>query len=93
MGEDVVFRSMARLLGEEFIRNYGLEPVQVEEMLEPEEVLREEPTDLPFVVGERRVDGLFRLADGKLLHLEFQSTATDLARFLFQEVTFLPGIS
>ncbi|MDA8064522.1 MAG: hypothetical protein M0031_03300 [Thermaerobacter sp.] len=72
-GEDLIFRSMSRLLRDEFIQTYGLEAV---------EVVAPAPTDIPFIVGERRVDNLFRLADGVWLHLEFQSRPVDLARFL-----------
>ena len=64
-GEDVIFKQVSRLFRDELLTNYGWEPM---------EITAEVPTALPFTVGERRPDFLFRLSDGNLLHLEFQST-------------------
>ncbi|MDA8066583.1 MAG: hypothetical protein M0031_13955 [Thermaerobacter sp.] len=79
-GEDIIFKQVSRLFRDELLANYGWEPM---------EITAEVPTALPFTVGERRPDFLFRLADGNLLHLEFQSTPARLERFLVYDALLL----
>lgn len=72
---DVIFKQEARLLVAALPRHFGLSLPPVVEQL---------ATDLPRVdIHIEYLDVLFRLADGSLLHIEFQTTQRrrDLARF------------
>src|SRR5690348_256582 len=76
---DVVFKLEARPLVAALPRHLGLHLPPVVEQL---------ATDLPRVdVHIEYMDALFRLQDGSLLHLEFQTTRRrqDLARFLLYD--------
>ncbi len=76
-GEDIVFKCVSRILGNDLVRAYGLNPCRI---------VGPAPTELPRVPLERRLDYLFRLDDGSLLHLEFQSAPTKLERFMVYDV-------
>ncbi len=72
-GEDIIFKSVARVLGDELVRSYGLEPCRI---------VGPAPTEIDFTVGERRLDYLYVLEDDRLLHLEFRSSPAKLEEFL-----------
>lgn len=72
---DVIFKQEARLLVAALPGHFGLSLPPIVEQL---------ATDLPRVdIHIEYMDALFRLADGSLLHIEFQTTQRrrDLARF------------
>ncbi len=72
-GEDIVFKCVSQILGDELVRNYGLEPCRI---------IRAVPTETVFLPRKRRLDSVFQLTDGSRLHLEFQSKRAPLRRFL-----------
>lgn len=75
-GMDVVFKLEAQQLGSALSRRFGINFPRV---------VRHFPTDLPVAdVHLEQLDSVFELADGSLLHLEFQTEhrRETLARFL-----------
>lgn len=80
---DVVFKLEAQQLGTALARRFGLD-------LPP--VVRYVPTDLPVAdVHLEQLDSVFELADGSLLHLEFQTAhrRETLPRFLLYDAYLL----
>src|SRR5579875_1792143 len=77
---DVVFKLEARQLGSALARRFGID-------LPP--VVRYFPTDVAVAdLHLEQLDSVFELADGSLLHLEFQTTHRQetLMRFLIYDV-------
>ncbi len=72
-GEDIIFKCVSQIMGDDLIRAYGLEPCRI---------IRAVPTETVFLPRKRRLDSVFQLADGSCLHLEFQSKRAPLRRFL-----------
>src|SRR5438128_6312182 len=73
---DVIFKLEARQLGAALARRFGIDLPRV---------VRYFPTDLPVAdVHFEQLDCVFELADGSLLHLEFQTEhrRETIARFL-----------
>ncbi len=71
-GEDIIFKSVSQLLGNELVAAYGLTPCKI---------TGPGPTEVTLVPASRRLDTVFDVDDGTFLHLEFQSRQTKLARF------------
>lgn len=74
--KDLLFKYLSKLFKEDFFHVLGIEAGAVDELL---------PSDLPRVqTQDVEVDFLCRMKDGTLLHLEFQTTASesDIDRFM-----------
>src|SRR5689334_16143180 len=75
LSKDIILKRIVEGLGGDFFARFGLDLAPIVEAL---------PTELPVLeVRGQRADLLFRLADGSIVHLEFQTTrkAADLLRF------------